>query len=138
MMTGDILVCVQIRLLFDSHCFLKMDFITEKKNCILVITEKYKFFSASNLFFKDIYSKLREINTDLTAAHSIRKYLILNWGRNEKVNTMLLLAHRTINDLEATLAAVDHRLARLEEIKNALILEDEDDIDEILRAMFYV
>lgn len=114
-----------------------MDF-ARKNGCISHISEKYKFFSASYLFPKEIPRKLDEINADLTAAHSIRTSLLLNLGRNEKLNILLLLVHQTINALEAVLAAVNNRMARLQEVNNALNVDDEDDIDEILRSILYV
>lgn len=112
-----------------------MDF--SKKKCrILSIIAKYKYFNASSLFYNEIHCKLAQIETDLSAAHSIRTFLIINIGRDAKYKALLPLVERTIGDLETIVAAVNERIERLEEFRNAF--DDESDADDILRWIIYM
>lgn len=143
LMTGVIFVCLHSTYEYSTLLFwcriivfsvlltniFQMKF-EEKKCFILHIVAKYECFIASTLYPNEIQSKLDQINTDLSAASSIRTFLIINIGRDTKYNAFLPLVQRTIDRLKMILAAVIYRFDRLQEFKNCF--DDDCDTDELL------
>lgn len=111
---------------------LEMDF-AANKNRISHIVAKYKCFITSLLSYNVIHRTFDEIRTDLSAAFSIRTFLITNFGKQE-CSALLPLVQQTINQLEMIATAVRERIDQLEAIKNSLDA-DECNVDDILQWM---